>query len=81
MSQKLDEKVTAIYNDCWKTYREYTKGHDMALYNKRNGELIDKYGRDQFLINLLYSFAPVVNALHAEYLTEMAGSKQTKEGA
>jgi len=26
--KEIDQQVTAIYNDCWKLYREYTKTHD-----------------------------------------------------
>ena len=69
-SEKLDREVTVIYNECWKIYREYTVGHDMALYNRRVGELTEKYRRSRFLVNILYAFAPVVNALHGEHLKE-----------
>lgn len=70
MNNPTEDKVKGIYNDCWKIYREYTSGHDMALYNKRIGELCQKYHREPFLINILYAFAPVMNELHAEYLME-----------
>ena len=72
----MDDKVKAIYNDCWKIYREYTTTHDMTLYNQRNGELVQKYRRDNFLVGILYSFAPVVNALHAEYLGSLEKRKK-----
>lgn len=67
----MDQQVTAIYNDCWKAYREYTKSNDMSQFNRRVSELKKAYADNAFLINLLFSFAPVVNALHAEYLMEI----------
>nr|DAY97762.1 MAG TPA: hypothetical protein [Caudoviricetes sp.] len=70
VSNTTEEKVKKIYNDCWKIYREYTNGRDMALYNQRIAQLCQKYHRDPFLINILYAFAPVMNGLHAEYLME-----------
>lgn len=27
--EEYDKRVTAMYNDCWKLYRDYTKSHDM----------------------------------------------------
>ena len=31
----MEERVTKIYNACWKNYKEYLADHDMDAYNKR----------------------------------------------
>lgn len=63
--------MTAVYNDCWKIYREYTETHDMSQYNRRIVELKAKYPQmERFVRDILFAFAPVVNSLHAEYLME-----------
>lgn len=67
----MEERVTKIYNACWKNYKEYLTDHDMAAYNKRSEELFRQYGRQCDIQNLLFWFAPIVNELHAEYLKEM----------
>ena len=40
----MEERVTKIYNACWKNYKEYLANHDMAAYNKRSEELFRQYG-------------------------------------
>lgn len=30
--EEHDKRVTAMYNDCWKLYRDYTKSHDMRQF-------------------------------------------------
>ena len=32
--EEYDKRVTAMYNDCWKLYRDYTKSHDMRQFNE-----------------------------------------------
>ena len=67
----MEERVTKIYNACWKNYKEYLTDHDMAAYNKRSEELFRQYGEQYDIQNLLFWFAPIVNKLHAEHLKEM----------
>lgn len=67
----MEERVTKIYNACWKNYKEYLADHDMTAYNKRSEELFRQYGEQYDIQNLLFWFAPIVNKLHAEYLKEM----------
>ena len=67
----MEERVTKIYNACWKNYKEYLADHDMAAYNKRSEELFRQYGKHYDIQNLLFWFAPIVNKLHAEDLKEM----------
>ena len=63
--------MTAVYNDCWGIYREYTKTHDMSQYNRRIVELKAKYPQmERFVRDILFAFVPVVKSLHAEYLME-----------
>ena len=69
--KEIDERTKAVYNDCWKIYREYTDGHDMRLLNRRIGELKKKHGNVQFLQDILLAFTPVYNSLHAEYLMKL----------
>ena len=66
----MEERVTKIYNACWKNYKEYLTDHDMAAYNKRSEELFRQYGEQYDIQNLLFWFAPSMNKLHAEYLKE-----------
>lgn len=40
----MEERVTKIYNACWKNYKEYLADHDMDAYNKRSLELCRQYG-------------------------------------
>ena len=73
---EIDRQVTAIYNDCWKTYREYTKTHNMRQFNKRVTELKAKYPNMQrFVRDILFAFVPVINSLHAEYMTANGAKK------
>ena len=67
--KEIDQQVTAIYNDCWKLYREYTKTHDMRQLNNSIVEVKAKYPKmQQFTRDILYAFSPVINSIHAEYL-------------
>ena len=77
---EIDRQVTAVYNDCWKIYREYTKTHDMSQYNRRIVELKAKYPQMQrFVIDILWAFVPVVNSLHAEYMMQKGGEGVRKQ--
>lgn len=67
----MEERVTKIYNACWKNYKEYLADHDMAAYNRRSEELFKEYDKKADIQNLLFWFAPIVNKLHAEYLKEV----------
>ena len=43
--EEYDKRVTAMYNDCWKLYRDYTKSHDMRQFNEAKDAVIKKYDR------------------------------------
>ena len=47
----MEERVTKIYNACWKNYKEYLTDHDMAAYNKRSEELFRQYGEQYDIQN------------------------------
>lgn len=51
--ENYDKRVTAIYNDCWKLYREYTRTHDMSKFNKNKDALAQKYDGKSDVIDLL----------------------------
>ena len=62
----MEERIKNIYNDCWKSYKEYLSNHDMTGYNKRSIELMEKYNGSD-IADLLLWFAPRVNMLHEEW--------------
>lgn len=50
--EEYDKRVTAMYNDCWKLYRDYTKSHDMRQFNEAKDAVIEKYGRQCDVIDV-----------------------------
>ena len=58
------KRVTAIYNDCWKLYRDYTKSHDMRQFNEAKDVVIKKYDRQCDVIDLVLWIAIRVQTLH-----------------
>ena len=69
----IKERIKAIYNDCWKNYKDYTINHDMQQYNMRSEELVRKYDCKDDIKGLLIWFADKVQALHDEYVKEEYG--------
>lgn len=51
--ENYDKRITAIYNDCWKLYREYTRTHDMGKFNENKDTLARKYNGKSDVIDLL----------------------------
>lgn len=70
----MEERIKNIYNDCWKSYKEYLRDHDMYAYNNRSIMLTEKYGNGSDLVDLLLWFAPRVNMLHEEWRKQNAGN-------
>ena len=62
--EEYDKRVTAMYNDCWKLYRDYTKSHDMRQFNEAKDAVIEKYGRQCDVIDLVLWIAIRVQTLH-----------------
>ena len=63
----MEERISAIYNDCWKNYKAYLREHDMNAYNERSEGLVIKYDRRSDIVDLLLWFAPRVQALHEKW--------------
>ena len=62
--EEYDKRVTAMYNDCWKLYRDYTKSHDMRQFNEAKDAVIKKYDRQCDVIDLVLWIAIRVQTLH-----------------
>lgn len=62
--EEYDKRVAAIYNDCWKLYRDYTKSHDMRQFNEAKDVVIKKYDRQCDVIDLVLWIAIRVQTLH-----------------
>lgn len=67
----MGNDIKYIYNTLAVMYKEYLSTHDMANYNRQATELRKKYlGKpilDNFCMNLIISWAPVINQLAEEY--------------
>lgn len=61
--EEYDKRVTAMYNDCWKLYRDYTKSHDMRQFNEAKDAVIKKYDRQCDVIDLVLWIAIRVQTL------------------
>ena len=62
--ENYDKRITAMYNDCWKLYREYTKTSDMGKFNKDKDELARKYDGKADVVDLLIWISIRVQTLH-----------------
>lgn len=62
--ENYDKRVTAIYNDCWKLYRGYTKTYDMGHFNRAKDELVKKYGCQADVIDLVLWISIRVQTIH-----------------
>lgn len=63
----MEERIKKIYNDCAKNFNQYLVDHNMAAYNVRSQQLVEKYDKKSDIIDLLLWFAPRVNALHEKW--------------
>lgn len=66
--EDIIQRISDIYNDCWKSYKQYLADNNMAAYNKRSKELMEKYSCKSDITDLLLWFAGKVNALHEIYM-------------
>lgn len=62
--ENYDKRITAMYNDCWKLYREYTKTSDMGKFNEGKDELARKYDGKADVVDLLLWISIRVQTLH-----------------
>lgn len=63
-----EERIKAIYNDCWAIYKQYLTDHDMGKYNLHKDELFAKYNGEADIAGLLFWWAGRVQGLHDEYV-------------
>lgn len=70
----MEKRIKNIYNDCARNFNKYLLDHDMTAYNMRSIDLMEKYGRQSDIADLLLWFAPRVNALHEEWRKQNAGN-------
>ena len=59
--EEYDKRVTAMYNDCWKLYRDYTKSHDMRQFNEAKDAVIEKYGRQKTLEGMINRYEDLLH--------------------
>lgn len=70
----MEERIKSIYNDCARNFNKYLSDHDMTAYNMRSIDLMEKYGKQSDITDLLMWFAPRVNALHEEWRKKNVGN-------
>lgn len=67
----MEDDIKFIQNTLWAMYKEYQSTHDMKLYNRHAERLCEKYKCQpiivNFCINLIISWAPIINALAEQY--------------
>lgn len=62
--EEYDKRITAMYNDCWKLYRDYTKTYDMEQFNKNKDIVAKRYDGRCDVIDLVLWVSIRVQALH-----------------
>lgn len=65
---EIENRISGIYNDCWKIYKDYLRGYDMDRYNQQAQELIKKYGCESDIKDMIIWFSPKINKLHDIYV-------------
>ena len=63
----MEERISAIYNDCWKAYKQYLNDHDMEKFNLHCEDLIKKYDGQTDIEGLVFWWAGRVQGLHDVY--------------
>lgn len=63
----MEERIKAMYNDCWKTYKQYLESHNMREWNENVMDLKKKYGSEPDIVGLLFWFSERVQGLHDAY--------------
>ena len=49
--EDIIQRISDIYNDCWKSYKQYLEDNNMAAYNKRSKKLMeDVYKRQGYFL-------------------------------
>lgn len=63
----MEERIKAIYNDCWGIYKKYLSNHDMSLWNQNMEIMMKKYNNQPDICGLLIWFSGRVQTLHDEW--------------
>lgn len=63
----MEERIKAIYNDCWRIYKKYLSNHNMALWNQNMEAMMKKYDNRPDICGLLIWFGGRVQTLHDEW--------------
>lgn len=63
----MEERIKAIYNDCWGIYKKYLSNHNMALWNQNMEAMMKKYDNQPDICGLLIWFSSRVQTLHDEW--------------
>lgn len=63
----MEERIKAIYNDCWEIYKKYLSNHDMTLWNQNMEVMMKKYDNRPDICGLLIWFGGRVQTLHDEW--------------
>lgn len=64
----MEERIKAMYNDCWAIYKQYLEDRDVEQFTQRGHELVKKYGGQSDIANLTIWWASRINGLHEEYM-------------
>lgn len=62
--------IKGMYNACAKNFSLYLAEHDMAAYNRRTMEIKAQFGGSNDVSDLLFWFAPKVQAIHDRWEKE-----------
>ena len=66
----MEERISGIYNDCWKIYKQYLQSRDMEEWNRNTVRLNLQYECEPDISGLLYWFSCRVQTLHDRYMRE-----------
>lgn len=64
----MEERIKAMYNECWAIYKQYLEDRDVAQYTQRGHELVKKYGGQSDIMNLVIWWSGRITGLHEEYM-------------
>lgn len=64
------KQIKSMYNACAKNFSQYLEDHDMAAYNERSAGIKTQFGGSEDVVNLLFWFAPKVQAVHDRWRNE-----------
>lgn len=72
----MEERITYMYNDAWKIYKEYLSNHDIAKFTDNAARLYEKYDHKTDICNLMIWWSARVQGLHDEYMRNVHGKEK-----